>query len=104
MRKRHSAECPFSFGFVWASVPFVCLCWRSAAEQRVRKLLGAEGLQILDLLAHADEVNRNRPLPRDCRENAALRRAVELGDDEAGEAERVVESLDLCERVLPGIG
>src|SRR4051794_25841927 len=80
--KRALRGVPF---FVWLrfpSFPFVCLCRRSAAEQRVRKLLGAEGLQILDLLADADEVNRNRPLPRDCRENAALRRAVELGDDE----------------------
>ena len=36
-------------------------------------------------------------------DHAALGRAVELGEDQAGEAERVVEGLHLRERVLPGV-
>src|SRR6202000_636797 len=62
-----------------------------AAEQRVRKLLGAERLQVLHLLAHADEVHRDRPLSCNGRENAAFGRAVELGDDQTCESERIVE-------------
>ncbi|CAM2148209.1 hypothetical protein PT2222_10431 [Paraburkholderia tropica] len=72
----------------------------SVAEQCVRKFFGHERLQILDLLAHADEVHRNRALARDRGENAALRGAVELGDDQAGETERVIERLHLRECIL----
>jgi hypothetical protein len=35
---------------------------------------------------------------------AALGRAVELGDDEAGQRDRLVEGLDLSQRVLPDVG
>ena len=63
---------------------------RCLAEQCVGEFFRAERLQILDLLADADEIHRNRTLPCDRGENTALRRAVEFGDDQAGEAERVM--------------
>ena len=36
--------------------------------------------------------------------HAALGRAVELGQDQAGDAERIVEGLDLRQGVLAGVG
>ena len=46
----------------------------------------------------------HRMLARDRGDGTALGGAVELGDDEAGEAERLVEGLHLAHRVLPGVG
>ena len=65
------------------------------------EILGREGREIVDALADADEMHRQREFPRDGHENAAARGAVELGHGEAGDARDFVEYLDLRERVLP---
>ena len=65
--------------------------------------MGDERPKIVDAFADADEQQRNRPLTRDRRDDPAFRSAVELGQHESGEAERVVEGLHLRERVLPRI-
>ena len=54
-------------------------------------MLGFEDAQILGLFAHADEVHGHRTLPCDGRQDAALRSAIQLGHDQAGQAQRVVE-------------
>src|SRR5471032_2418183 len=74
---------------------------RLTSEQCVCKFVGAERLQVLDFLAHANEVHRNRPLPRDCRENAALCRAIELGHDQTRQAQRIVERLHRASAFWP---
>src|SRR4029077_8711150 len=80
-------------------------------NQRLGEVFRHEGAKVVDVFAHADEEERDWPLlgilgsrMRDGADHAALRRAVELGQDEAGQAERLVERLDLRERVLPGVG
>src|SRR5207247_2364012 len=73
-------------------------------NQRLGEIARDERAQVVDVFAYADEQKRNGPLPRDRANHPALGGAIELGDDEAGEAERVVEGLDLRERVLPGVG
>src|SRR5439155_26047508 len=73
-------------------------------EERVDEFRGGEWPQVLGLLADADETDRDRGFARDRRQRAALRGAVELGDDEPGEPKRFVERLHLAHGVLPGIG
>ena len=55
---------------------------------------GLEGLEILDLLAHPDQLDRHPALGMRS-DDAALGGAVELGQDEAGEPDRLVEHLGL---------
>ena len=74
-----------------------------SADQRLREFARLEGLQVFQLLAHADEVNGDGFFARDGAQHAALGGAVELGHDQAGELRRLVEGLDLRQRVLPGV-
>src|SRR6187551_2753934 len=64
------------------------------------KLLGIESLQVVDALADPDGIHRQSEALGDGDENAAARSAVELGDDEAGDAGDLLEDLHLVERVL----
>src|SRR2546423_12188112 len=73
-------------------------------EQRRNELAGNEREQIVGAFADAYESERQMTLPGDCAHYAALGRAVELGENQPGETERLVERLQLAERVLPGIG
>ena len=66
-----------------------------------REFPGGERREIVDAFAHADKVHRQAELGRDRDQDAAARRAVELGHDKAGHAGHVAENLDLRERVLP---
>src|SRR5438445_7742947 len=77
--------------------------WRSV-EKRRNELVGGERAQIVDALADAYESERQRTLPGDRAHHAALGGAVELGENQPGEAERLIERLELTEGVLSGIG
>ena len=72
-----------------------------SAQQRLGEFLRAEGLQILEFLADADEVDRylaaGLPGPhRDRGQHAALGGAIELGHDQAGQLQRGVEGLSIA--------
>ena len=69
-------------------------------EQRVDERLGVELGEILGALADADVADRQLQLARDCEDDAALRGAVELGQHDARDAERLVEQPRLLERIL----
>src|SRR5438067_5040581 len=73
------------------------------SQQRFGELVGAEGLQVLQFFAHADEVDRHRTGACDRGQDAAFRRAVQLGDDQAGQLQSIVEGLDLGQCVLAGV-
>src|SRR5580700_5482155 len=85
--------------------------WCSAARPRTQsgiqpddgagEIVGREWRQILDALADADEVHRHGEFLGDGDENAAAGGAVELGHDQAGDADRFAENVHLGERVLP---
>ena len=70
-------------------------------EQGGDELVGVEGAQVVDALADADVADRQLQPFGDGEQDAALGGAVELGDDDAGEAHRLVELHGLVEGVLP---
>ena len=61
---------------------------------------GVEDTEILRLFANADEADRQAKAPRDRDHDAALGRAVELRDDDAGDADRLAELLGLAQRAF----
>src|SRR6476646_3432828 len=62
---------------------------------------GREWREIVDTLPDADEVNRQAEFRGDGDQDAAARRAVELGHDKSANAGNVAKNLDLRECVLP---
>src|ERR1700722_12192666 len=64
------------------------------------KIPRRERRQIVDALADTDEMPRHFELLCDGDQNAAARGAIELGHDEAGDADDLAENLDLRQRVL----
>src|ERR1039458_7977132 len=72
---------------------------RSFLKQRRRELLGVEGLQVVRLLAEADEFDRQAKFLLDRHDHAAFARAIELGHDEAGQRHRLVKFARLVQRV-----
>ena len=71
-------------------------------KQRLRELFGVEGLQIVQLLAEADEFDGQPEFLLDRHHHAAFARAVELGHDEAGERDGFVEFARLVQRIHAG--
>ena len=65
----------------------------SSGQQRAREVVGVERAQVLELLADADQLDRDAELVGDRQRDAALGRAVELGQDDAGDADRLAEQL-----------
>src|SRR5262245_39284483 len=65
-----------------------------------------DGSQIVRAFAYSEKTER-QGLPgsreRDRAHDPALRSPVELGEDQSGQAERLVEDLHLAERVLAGV-
>src|SRR5581483_1785869 len=70
------------------------------AGDGAREVVRVERLEIVDPFADANGVDRQFEAFGDGDQNPAARRAVELGDDEAGDARDLLEDLDLIERVL----
>src|SRR5437763_17052291 len=68
-------------------------------HERVDEGLGLEGLQILDALADADQLDRDLELADDPDHDPALRRAVELRQGDPREPDRLVEHARLGEAV-----
>jgi len=71
-------------------------------KQRLSKLLGVEGLQVVRLFAEADELDGQAELLLDGDDHAAFAGAVELGHDEAGERDGLVEFARLVQRIHAG--
>src|SRR4051812_819539 len=59
------------------------------------EILGGKGREIVDALAHADEMHGQAVFVRDGDEDSAARGAVELGHREPGDAGDLAEHLDL---------
>src|SRR4029079_14378165 len=69
-------------------------------HQGARELAGIEGLQVVQRLAHADELDRQADLVRDRDGDPTLRAAVELRKGYSGDLHRVAEEARLLEPVL----
>ena len=72
------------------------------AYKGARKVVRIEVLQVVHTLAHADLQHRKLKLVAHGKRDAALRRAVELGDDDAVKRKRIVELARLLQAVLAG--
>src|SRR3989475_9194755 len=58
-----------------------------SVEERIHKRLRVKGHQVLYLFSNADETNGQAKLAHDGDDDAALGRAVELGEHDAGDAD-----------------
>src|ERR1700729_3437945 len=76
----------------------------ASGHQRPREVRGVEGAQILELLPHPDQLDRDAELLRDGERDPALGGAVELGQHEPGHVDRLREGLGLAQPVLSGGG
>src|SRR6476469_4638653 len=74
----------------------------SSHDDGVDEGLGVEGGEVVGALAEADELDRHTELALDRDDDAALGGAVELGQDDARDVDRLGEDLGLLETVLPG--
>src|SRR5262245_13730778 len=92
------AEAPFLLAMLRSGSGFI-LAIRS--RDSPREVLRDERLEIVDAFADADGIDRNLEALSDGDQDTAPRRAVELGDDEVGDARDLLEDLDLRERILP---
>ena len=72
------------------------------AYKGAREVVRIEVLQVVHALAHADLQHRKLKLVAHGKRDAALRRAVELGDDDAVKRKRIVELARLLQAVLAG--
>src|SRR5947209_6872121 len=77
---------------------------RSRGEQGLDVLIRIERLEVFELFADADELDRQIELACDAEDGAALGRAVELGEDDAGTLNGLLELLGLDDGVLPAGG
>ena len=77
---------------------------RGAVDQRAGKGARIEGAEVLGFLADADEADRQLQRARDRDHDAAARGAIELGEHQAGDAQRGVKLLRLRQRVLALVG
>src|SRR2546430_2103361 len=72
----------------------------SFLEQGIDIRLGIEDFQVLELLADADELDRQAGLLLDAEDRSSLGGAVELGQDDAGAFDGLLEVLGLGDGVL----
>ena len=72
----------------------------SLSDERAREVVRVERAQVVELLAHADQLHRQAELVGDRDRDAALRRAVELRQRDAGDAGRLAEEPRLLDAVL----
>ena len=69
-------------------------------EQCLRKLICIKRLQIVELLAHTDEFDRNFQILANCDDDAALRRTVKLRQDDTGNVSGILELARLINGIL----
>src|SRR6185312_9497729 len=72
----------------------------SGLDDGPREVVRIERPQVLELLPDADQLHRHAQLLRDRERDAALRGAVELGEDDAGDVHRLAEQERLAQTVL----
>src|SRR4051812_12538610 len=65
----------------------------SLAQQSIHKFLCRKWLEVVDRFTDADETYRNLVRSRNGGDHTALRGAIELGQHEAGDAQRIVKGL-----------
>src|SRR3546814_13990269 len=70
------------------------------AHQRAGEGFRLERPEVVGALADADRVHRQALALGQCHDDAAARRAVQLGDDQAGHVHPLAERLDLLVGVL----
>ena len=76
----------------------------ASCKERIDERLGIEGGKVAETLAGADEANGHSELTGDGEHDAATGGAVELGEDESGDADGLGEGARLEETILPGRG
>ena len=64
---------------------------RLLVQERGDEIVRIEGLEILQLLTHANEVHRNVEPLGDCKQDARPGAAVEFGNDQPGKTYRGIE-------------
>src|SRR5215475_7876682 len=79
-----------------------CFLGGCSAQDGVDEDLGIEGGQVVRPLAEADELDGNAQLTLDRDDDAALGRAVQLGQHDAGDVDHLGEHPGLAKTVLPG--
>src|SRR5438132_903634 len=89
--QKYSSQLRRATDAVWA-LTFKC---QALAHQRLRELRRDEWPQVVDAFADPDESERNRALLRDGGHDAAFGAAIELGQHETGQPERLVEGAHL---------
>ena len=77
---------------------------RGLLEEGGNEAVRVERFHVVDPFAEADELHRQAELLLDGEHRAALRRAVELREDDAGALHRLRELLGLSDGVLAGGG
>lgn len=82
-------------------VKVAALLARGDAEKSVYVSLGVEWDKIRLLLPEADPADRDFEFFLDCHRNPPFRRAVEFGQDDAGDRGELVEDSSCVKRVLP---
>jgi hypothetical protein len=74
------------------------------AEERFDEADGIEGFDVFGLFTEADELDGNVELLANGDDHAAFGRAVELGEDDAGDVDGLAEHLGLLDGVLAAGG
>src|SRR5688572_9133301 len=74
---------------------------RASLEDSGDEALRVERLEVVHPLPRAHPLHRQSHLLLERDHDPAARRAVELGEQDAGEADRLLEGAHLVERVLP---
>src|SRR5712692_43528 len=80
------------------------VCVHGSVEEGISVGIGVEGNHVVDLLAGAHEADGQAQLARDRDNDAALGRAIELREDDSGDANSRSEFAGLSKPVLPGGG
>src|SRR5436190_19194505 len=75
---------------------------RLFGDEGARELVSVEGPEIVELLTYPDQLHGQTELVGDRNRDTAFRRAVELRQDDTGDAGRFREELRLLHAVLPG--
>jgi len=76
----------------------------SVAQQGIHKVPYREGAQIVDAFPHADKADGLGALAGNGGDDPALGGAVQLGQHQAGDVERLIEGFHLSQGVLADIG
>src|SRR5437870_13327636 len=85
-----------------ASCALLLLTVARLGDECAREVGRVERAQVLEPLPYADQLDRQADLVGDCDRDAALRRAVQLRQRDAGDSRGLAEQTRLLEPVLAG--